>query len=178
MVQIFSPILMGRDRSVGNEDEGAIGVDDEENEPSGELPNVNEIALLPPDLQQSFLRNRWIQSQATRQSYVLDRNLFLVVDPALRIALDVVREKNRGTREERRSFVRNPRSAIAEALPDEDGDVVSAALFVETQQYSERVRGLEVWAPPKIPWLNRKPQQWLPEKFEIAPWRHKSGTQP
>ncbi len=40
-------------------------------------------------------------------------------------------------------------------------------MFVETQQYSERVLGLGIWDPPQTPWIKKRAGQWLPESFAM-----------
>src|SRR6185437_9390531 len=96
---------------------------------------------------------------------VLGRNQYLVVEPELRIALDVVKRARRSSAEERTAFVRNPRFSLTQELP-EAGESIGT-LFVETHQYSERVKGLGLWEKPKLPWLQRKGTGWLPERFVL-----------
>ena len=73
----------------------------------------------------------------------------------------------RGTAD-RRTFLRNPRPAIATALGRDDADLAAIGLFVETKQYSERVLGLGIWDPPKLPWVQKKTEQWAPETFPVT----------
>src|SRR5690606_3955221 len=40
-------------------------------------------------------------------------------------------------------------------------------LFVETQQFSERVSGIDIWRKPVLPWIKPKPNSWLPEAFGL-----------
>lgn len=134
--------------------------------------------LLPPDLQDVFVTSRFGRDEACRESYPLARNTYLVIDGPLRRALDVVRIKQRASKTERRAFVKNPRSALAEALGVADDSREVSGLFVETQQYAERVTGIGLWEPKVLPWLPKAPNTWLPEKIgfrigdrtvEIAP---------
>ncbi|WP_445466509.1 DEAD/DEAH box helicase [Faunimonas sp. B44] len=162
----FVPILMSHDWANSIEDDAPL--DEEGGGVRPSLPNAEDAALLTPDLHDTFVRERWARSRSTNDAYVLGRNTFLVLDPALKCALDVVRLKRAAPLTERRDFVRNPRPSIAEALGGDDADLLSAVLFVETAQYSERVTGLQVWNPPKLPWLTKKAQQWLPERFSVA----------
>ncbi|VFU10489.1 DEAD/DEAH box helicase [Methylocella tundrae] len=97
---------------------------------------------------------------------MLARNTYLVIDPDLKIALDVVRRKQAASKDERREFMKNPRAAIAEALGAAEEEA-AASLFVETAQYSDRVLELGLWEPPALAWLTRKSGQWLPESFPI-----------
>jgi superfamily II DNA or RNA helicase len=58
---------------------------------------------------------------------------------------------------------------LREALSlDLDGeDDAADRLFIETQQFSERVGGIEVWEKPVLPWIKPKPNTWLPEGFGL-----------
>ncbi len=160
----FVPVLMSREKAASLEDFAPAA--EGEKEPSGELRDEVVDALLPPELQQKFVLERYEAGARTRDAYVLGRNVFVVLDPELKQALDVVRRMRAAPVEARRAFIRNPRPAIAQALGD-GGEALAASLFVETQQYSERVLGLGVWEKPALPWLQSKAGQWLPESFAL-----------
>jgi hypothetical protein len=162
----FAPVLMSRGKAATLEDV-APAAEGDEDEPTGKLCDEVADALLPPELQQKFVAERYEASGRTHEAYVLGRNVFVVLDPDLKQALDVVRKMRSAPREARRAFIRNPRPAISEALGGEAADAVAASLFVETQQYSERVLGLGVWERPALPWLQNKAGQWLPEGFAL-----------
>lgn len=161
----FVPVLMSREKAGSLEDFAPAAEGDEE-ESSSALRDEVLDALLPPELQQKFVLERYEAGARTRDAYVLGRNVFVVLAPELKEALDVVRRMRAAPAEARRAFVRNPRSAIAQALGD-GGEALTASLFVETQQYSERVLGLGVWQKPTLPWLQSKAGQWLPESFAL-----------
>ncbi|MCD1645307.1 DEAD/DEAH box helicase [Aurantimonas coralicida] len=180
----FAPIPMGRERASGPTDGDASVPDSSEGDPAAvdRPPDENAAALLPRELQAAFLQ-RFNQEGETPPAYVLGRGEFMVVDPDLRKALDVVRSKRRAPRAEREDFVRNPRAAFARALggrtptsgPEDESEAANAeeeldiasGLLVETAQYAERVIGLGVWAKPDIPWLKAPSGQWMPERFPV-----------
>ena len=56
---------------------------------------------------------------------------------------------------------------MKEALGDDIPEVIVEKLFVETEQYSERVIDIGLWHPPVLPWIKLTPNHWLPEKFGI-----------
>lgn len=161
----FVPVLMSREKASSLEDFAPAAESDEE-EPSGALRDEVVDALLPPELQRKFVLERYEAGTRTRDAYVLGRNVFVVLDPELKQALDVVRRMRAAPVEARRAFIRNPRPALAQALGDA-GEALAASLFVETQQYSERILGLGVWEKPTLPWLQSKAGQWLPESFAL-----------
>ncbi len=154
----FTPILMARSKAASTEDH-AHAPEDGEEPPSEDLHNADAEALLVPDDHREFLVQAFARPGPTRDAYVLGRNRYVLIDPQLKKALDIVKQKRRAPPEERRQFVRNPRAALA------DGEVTEgvSSLFVETQQYSDRVLELGVWERPKLPWLTRKSHTWLPE---------------
>ncbi len=42
------------------------------------------------------------------------------------------------------------------------------SIFIETAEYSERVRDVGLWETPVIPWVQCEGEQWLPEKFGLT----------
>jgi hypothetical protein len=128
---------------------------------------IDEAAdgLLPPAQQASFAK-RFRRSDGSRGAFLLEDGSILFLDPGLRRALAVVREAQAGGAETRRDFARNPQRRIAEALARESGDA-PPPLFVETQQFSERVSGIDIWRKPVLPWVKPKPNSWLPEAFGL-----------
>lgn len=123
--------------------------------------------LLPP-LQQATFANRFRQGDGTRRAYLLDDGAILFLDPQLRKALRVVRQAQSAGPEARRKFASSPQRHISEALQQEGADTeVAATLFIETQQFSERVSGIDLWRKPVLPWIKPKPNSWLPEAFGL-----------
>lgn len=165
----FVPILMSRHKGASLDDNAPAEDDDDGDDVvSSDLRDGEADALLPPELQKRFADERFPISANTRDAYVLGRNTYVVLDPDLKIGLDVVRRMRSAPIEARRSFVRNPRPIIAEALGRDDADAAAVSLFVETKQYSDRVLGLGIWDPPKLPWIKKKSEQWAPETFPVV----------
>lgn len=119
-------------------------------------------SLLPPAQQLAFAR-RFRAGDGSRRAYLLDDGVILYVDPALQQALKVVRAAQAAGPEARRDFARAPQRKLREALGEED----APALFVETEQFSERVLGIDVWRKPVLPWIKPRPNGWLPESFGL-----------
>lgn len=149
----FDPVLFSKERMRETED-GAV---------------LDEAAdgLLSPVQQELFAR-RFRQGDGTRRAYLLDGGSILFLDPVLQRALRVVRDAQGGTAEQRRQFARSPQRRLAEALSAEGSEFAEiGALFVETQQFSERVSGIDIWRKPVLPWIKPKPNSWLPEAFGL-----------
>lgn len=158
----FFPVVMGREKAPSLADDAAAPAEDG-TAPPAQRDLVSD-ALLPRPMQQRFSREIFAGGSRSRDAYVLDRNVYLVLDPSLKTALDVIRRKRAAPKAERIAFLKNPRAEIAAALGDDSGET-ALSLLVETWQYSERVLGLGIWKPPAIPWLKTKSGQWLPERF-------------
>jgi superfamily II DNA or RNA helicase len=166
----FTPILMSRDRAPSLEDDAPA--DEEGGSPSeahqpDNTARANQStgasdALLSAEDHRKFLEQA-TKGGPTRDAYVIGKNRYVLIDPALKPALDLVTVKRRAPLEERRAFVRNPKAALAEALNSEARGVPAASLFIETKNFSDRVEGLGLWERPNLPWLTRTPNQWLPE---------------
>jgi SNF2 family DNA or RNA helicase len=169
----FLPVLMSRvvEPELGEIDDGndapeTDGSPADEWMSSAEKRSNETDALLPPMLQDTFYAQAFSRPGNTESAYVLAQNTYLLVDPTLRSALDVVKQKRSASLEERKAFLQNPRASIAQALDDGD-DALVAGLFVETIQYSDRIEGLGLWQKPSLPWITRKSNQWLPENFTV-----------
>jgi len=134
----------------------------------GDLVDETEASLLTPVDTQHFQR-RFRTQDGGRRSYLLSDGTLLFLDPLLGKALDIVRAKQSGTSQEKREFLRSPQRVLREELQlDKAGDDEAAdRLFIETQQFSERVSGIEVWQKPVLPWIKPKPNSWLPERFGL-----------
>ncbi len=134
----------------------------------GDLVDEQEASLLTPQDTLHFQR-RFRSQKGGRRSYLLSDGTLLFLDPLLGRALDVVRAKQAGTSQEKREFLRSPQRVLREELKlDATGDDAAAdRLFIETQQFSERVSGIEVWQKPVLPWIKPKPNSWLPESFGL-----------
>ncbi len=124
-------------------------------------------ALLPPAAQELFARKRFRQFSDARAAYALEDGAYVFVDDHVQKALNVVRKAQGADAQTRKAFVCDPRRYLSEAL----GETVPAgaieALFVETQEFSARVTGIDFWRTPVLPWITRQPNTWLPEKFGL-----------
>lgn len=149
----FDPILFSRARSNAAQD--------------GEIPDGVDDGLLPPSLQQKFVE-KFRGSGRALNAYRLDDCTIVYLDPELKGALEIVRRAQGLDEESRRKFALSPRRYISEAMPDAaSADEAVDALFIETQQYSERVNGIDIWRKPVLPWIKPKPNSWLPESFGL-----------
>lgn len=149
----FDPVLFSPDRMRETED--------------GVILDEAADGLLPPSQQEIFAR-RFRQGDGSRRAYLLEAGSILFLDPMLHRALKVVREAQSGSAEQRRQFARSPQRKVAEALAKDGVDAAQAsALFVETQQFSDRVSGIDIWRKPVLPWIKPKPNSWLPEAFGL-----------
>lgn len=169
-VDDFVPVLMQRSKARTLDDDApADDLDASPDEPPGAdqaLLDEDASRLLTAEDQKKFLKF-FSQPGPVEFAYALRRQTFILVDPDLRDALNVVKKARAGTREEKREFVKNPRAAIAKAAPGETKEGLTTAVFVETRQYSDRVTGLGLWEPPQLPWLSKIAIQWLPEPIPV-----------
>ena len=114
-----------------------------------------------------------------KRTYVLDKreHRYLFIDKSLRPALRLVRKIQRGSSEEREDFIRNPRGALRSYyLKDEQyyqlskeariiKDKEIERIFIETEQFSDRVYARGLWKRPKLPWLPREQNEWMPDNY-------------
>ena len=126
-------------------------------------------SLLPEAAQRVFAKQRFYASDGRKSAYVLRKGEYVYVDPAVRPILGEIRKLQGSPEAERRAFVLNPAAKLRERLGTTVADQVGLEqLFVQTEQFSERVAGVDVWRKPVLPWLTPLGKnQWIPERFGL-----------
>lgn len=132
----------------------------------GEVLDEAEFALLTPREQKIFSEGSFVRSAEARPAYSLGGNTYVYVDPALRPVLSLLRRMQQADPAVRREFALDPRRLIREECSIDD-DALLNSLFIETEQFSNRVTGLDVWRKPVLPWITPRPNSWLPEKLGL-----------
>ncbi len=147
----FDPVLFARHVRESAEDDS-------------DLPDAGNDGLLPPS-EAAYFAKKFRNAETARGGYLMRDGTYLFLDEGLRRGLELVHRKQRAPDEERRAFARNPTLALRELTGDaDDNEDAPRPLFIETQQFSERVRGIEIWQPSILPWVKPKPNSWLPEQ--------------
>jgi HJR/Mrr/RecB family endonuclease len=124
-------------------------------------------SLLTEHQQELFAKERFRSFDVAKASYVIERGVYVYLDPALCKAMNVVRQKQGADAETRKRFVQSPQLYLKEQLSETLSDEDVEQLFVETEQYSARVIDVGIWVPPVLPWIKKEPNGWLPEKFGL-----------
>ena len=127
----------------------------------GEQADMMATRLLPQALLGKFVDERFRQGAQVQARQTLAPGSYLVLDQSLQRALQVVRDKERGTSDAWREFLRNPVAGLAEAIGEDAEDSAIEALFVETEGYSARVTELGLWSPPVLPWIKLDGRDWF-----------------
>ncbi|MBF0177257.1 MAG: restriction endonuclease [Magnetococcales bacterium] len=150
----FDPILFTRRLRESSEDG------------DGEIAEAE--GLLAEADQKTFIDQRFSANPECRDRYALGDGSYVFIDPDCREALTVVRRMQQADPETRRQFARNPRPYLKEHLGDFWSESSIESLFIETEEFSERVTGIGEWKQEKMPLLERVPETWLPERFGIS----------
>lgn len=160
----FDPVLFGRHVAVRaiQREEGA----EDDSDANREIVSEAE-GLLTDHQQRLFALDRFLRHPEARDRYVIESGVYVYLDEPLRDALSVVRNLQLSDDEIRKKFARAPQLYLKEALHDRYDDNAIEHLFIETEQYSERVVDIGLWAPPVLPWIIRDPNDWLPERFGV-----------
>jgi hypothetical protein len=149
----FDPVLFS-ERAQFNADETNRSIDEIEDR------------LLTASAQKIFAEDRFRRQRTVRPVYVLRDGEYVFVDPILRPVLNEIRTLQDASKEERQSFLANPRRVLRERLGEEISEKVDVERrFVETEQFSKRVTGVDIWRTPVLPWIKRVENSWLPERF-------------
>ena len=152
----FDPVLFSA-RTVSEAGENGEAIDEEAD------------SILAPSAQKLFANDRFRRDGQARPVYVLQNGEYLFIDPALRPALDVVRRLQDAPEAQRRSFILNPRKVMRESLGQEKADEIDLEnLFIDTEQFSARVSGVDIWRAPVLPWIiPSQKNKWIPEQFGL-----------
>lgn len=138
-------------------------------ESSDQALDENLDSLLPEAAQRLFAKQRFYAGDGRKSAYVLRKGEYVYIDPAVRPILGEIRTLQGSPEAERRAFVLNPAATLRERLGTTVADQVGLEqLFVQTEQFSERVAGVDVWRKPVLPWLTPLGNnQWIPERFGL-----------
>jgi superfamily II DNA or RNA helicase len=143
----FDPVLLARDHP------GEDAEDGEEVEPD---------PILPEAPQRDFAE-RFRELPRAHQRYALAGNWYVVVPEPVQKALQVVREVQESSPQERSAFIANPQGTLRERLGDELGSEELESLFHETPLFvSERVKYLGEWKPKARAFTVPSDQAWFP----------------
>lgn len=142
------------------------------------LLSKNERLIFESDPKKGFF-----SSASTKSTYLLESGEYILIDQLLSPALELVRGLQTASADMREDFATNPAKAIAEVyrqqlskegadvfsddLQEEQVETIISSIFIETQEYSDRVTELGLWVPPIVPWVKNKPNSWEPEEFGI-----------
>lgn len=156
----FRPILLGRPKVSSRDDNAPLEDQNGEGYPDNSDALAESLLTSAQDLK---FAGEFNKDGHARAAYVLGEGAYVVLTPDLKVALDAVARKQKAPANERRDFVRNPRAALGD-LFDSLGTEAIADLFVETKNYSDRVLELQIWERPKLGWMQKSGESWLPEQ--------------
>lgn len=123
-------------------------------------------ACLGAEAQAAFV-TEFDRFATARPVYALPNSEFVVLEPAVRRALDVVRRLQDSTSITKHEFMRSPRRFLREALGDDD-EALLERVFVETEHFSDRVRGLGLWTKRNLPWASSTGIDWFGDDASSA----------
>lgn len=149
----FDPVLFGAKIT-----ERTFGEDE------GQTAEVTEAQkLLPEKFDEVFVKERFEAGDGCNSSYALGDGWYVVLDEEVRKALEIVKKARQGDEQSRKDFAKNPRAYVREEFGDSLPEDRLERLFVETSEFSERVRDVGLWEPVVIPWIQRTADTWIPE---------------
>lgn len=125
-----------------------------------------------------------LHSRGACPAYQLGNNSYLVIDSASAPVLEELVRVQRADRDERQSFIQNPRAFITNAVnrhlaengvlddlddaeQEEAIEAIAGPAFIETREFSERVTGVVVYERPSAN-FEGSGTAWLPEAFTEA----------
>ncbi len=137
--------------------------DDLQLEPILHRDGSDPAPLLSSSAQRALGRDQFLRFPTARAVYTLPGGTYVILSPALRRAMEVVRRSCAGSPAQRRALLQSPRAAIRAAMGDDADELVLESLVVETPSWSERVIGLGLWKKRVLPWVERPTNDWFAE---------------
>jgi len=131
-----------------------------------------QCPLLSTKEQQNFSSKLFTGAPTAKASYFISNNHYLFVSPELLPALNVIRDVQNSEPDVRREFLRSPAGFIRSKLEEsgqisEDTSYVIDQLFVETDDFSDRVTGIGLWEKKNTPDFDPGDTQWIPNGVEF-----------
>jgi hypothetical protein len=116
--------------------------------------------------------NEFRKQRNVNSTYAIESGQYLYIDPSVRTALRVVKQKQAAPVEERMAFLMSPAKALTEAYRQagvENEEIpFGDTIFYETAEYSDRITGIGEWIPPQLSYLESEQNNWLPERFSVV----------
>ena len=169
----FTPVLFGAQNEEDNQ---------RKSEDDGLLTQLEQVSF-------DYGKQSFANFDNVKKTYLIKTGEYLLIEDNLYSALEVVKEKQKASAEEREEFASNPGKAFSECFegileetdPSEDvgpeDDLAQekeeavqktvASIFVETKEFSDRVIGLGLWKPPALPYVEKVDNEWVPETFGL-----------
>lgn len=130
---------------------------------SGEV--ISKVAL--PEADQASLPKLLDDLPEETSAFPLQGGVYLVVDDPVKKAMTGIRKLRASSPKERKNALLNPEAVISEAIGEDPFSGTN--LFVETENFSDRVMDIGDWDPPVLPWIKIASQNWtLPDGSETA----------
>lgn len=144
--------------------------------------NGDAVSETAGELSEQTLRRfqQRVRTQGALSAYRVGEGNYLVIDRSARPILDVMVQKQKSSPEERRAFIENPRPAITDAVEkslrqsgkleglddvgeEEAIEAAAGPAFIETVEYSERVKGILHYRKGAVSAPMTGETIWLPE---------------
>lgn len=129
-----------------------------------------ELAITPLATEKFGIEFR--RQKDVNSTYAIESGQYVFIDPSIRTALRVVKQKQSAPLEERMAFLMSPAKALTEAYSSQaspEREVpFGETIFFETSQYSDRITGMGEWIPPQLSYLEKGENSWLPERFSVV----------
>jgi len=143
----FNPVLIKANEDKGWEDE-----------------TQSDINYAVPKIRQKEFENQFKNWSKTRSSYPVGQGTYVVLPKRMTKVLEVVKEYQGRSIEERLAFVSNPQKYINEHLDDQQLSENLEGLFLETPEFiSQRIENIGIWEPKLCAYKVERQGDWLPE---------------
>jgi len=125
--------------------------------------------------QSADFSDQFRQGESVNSTYVLTDGQYVIIEPDLRKVLQPLKDIQKGSAEEKFIFVQAPQKVLREKLKDsleglvddhlQDSQDALNYIFVETEEFSERIRGLGYWNGSNVSGFEKIDTDWFPDDY-------------
>ncbi|MBO2678723.1 DEAD/DEAH box helicase [Shewanella algae] len=127
----------------------------------GDVTEYN--SLLPRQYEKSFSK-QFLGKKSCATHYALGQGQYVILSSRMVEAMNVVREVQKGSAQERLAFIANPAGKITQSLELQFSEEEIEQFFIETPEFlSLRIQHLGVWEPKLCAYRLENSTSWVPD---------------
>jgi hypothetical protein len=123
---------------------------------------LDETQQILDAMQATSFVDEFSKNKHAKSTYVLGSGEYVFIDPSVRPAFQAFHDISIADSTTRKAFIKSPNAVLASYISQdvEEPELLVSLAFVVTLQFSDRVRGINEWKVPDLPWLATESNEW------------------